>query len=90
MILDISNSYFVKFFSLVDSELARNAKKICENIWMVKRDALLLHPLSRTKGTDNGPGGARKKKIEKTSKKVWRIREKVLTFAPATEKKEAR
>ena len=75
------------------------SKNNVKNIWRINKNSLPLHPQSRGMrqrhgGRDAWRGEAevgkskRKRRTlesgQKTSGKIWKIKEKVLTFAPAT------
>lgn len=54
-------------------------KKTSKNIWWFENNSLPLHPLLRSEPRSR----ASKKNFEKSSAKIWRIYEKLLTFATA-------
>ena len=55
------------------------SKKTSQNIWRFENNSLPLHPLLRGEPRSWAP----KKNFEKSSAKIWRICEKLLTFATA-------
>ena len=54
-------------------------KKTSQNIWQFENNSLPLHPLLRSEPRSRAP----KKTSKKSSAKIWRICEKLLTFATA-------